>query len=273
MYSENPNFITRLLYILLVAIARIRGHNFYSGPYSNWIQAQQKSSGYNNEYILNQAVVAQNEVLAGNAIYERDTKLFYKEQHNPHLLRALELASAVEKKVPLNIIDFGGAFGSGFFQHRKPLQNYQPFSWNVIEQKIFVDKGQQLYQNQELKFYENIEEVEAYATAQLFILSSVLQYIEQPLTLLEKIVAIGPDFIFIDRTPFITQGKSLITVQHVPAAIYKASYPSWLFSENDIMGSLSEHYLLVSSFEALDGRLRSGPFHINHRGFILARKS
>jgi len=100
-----------------------------------------------------------------------------------------------------------------------------------------------------------------------------LQYIEQPLTLLEKIVALGPDFIFIDRTPFITQGKSLITVQHVPAAIYKASYPSWLFSENDIMSRLSEHYLLVSSFEALDGRLRSGPFHINHRGFILARKS
>lgn len=273
MYNSNPNLIQNLRYGLKYAVAKFRGHNYYTGPYHNWVQAQQCSSGYDDRHILEKAVQTQNQVVAGKATYERDTRLFYREAYNDQLLKVIDMASTAQSDSALNIIDFGGALGSSYFQHRKALNALGAFCWNVIEQEIFVDKGQQLYQSSELKFYKEVTEIEHYSSAQLLILSSVLQYLEDPFTLLGKIAEIRPLFIFIDRTPFIENPQSLISVQHVPATIYKASYPCWLFSETEIINQLSKDYQLVSNFEALDGKVRSGPFEITNRGFILAQRT
>lgn len=273
MYCANPSLSQRLSQTLRDTAAKLRGHNFYSGPYSSWTDAQRISSGYDDKDILNKAVAAQDQVVAGHAVYERDTKLFYSEDYNSHLLEAIERAAAVNNKGELNIIDFGGALGSGYFQHRKPLEERRPFLWNVVEQKMFIDKGQQLYQNEELRFHEKIEDIESHPKTQLFILSSVLQYLEEPFALLEYLLEIKPDFIFIDRTPFIEHLESLISVQHVPAAIYSASYPSWLFAEPDILNIFSQEYFIDNCFEALDGKLRSGRFHISYRGCLLAKRT
>ena len=56
------------------------------------------------------------------------------------------------------------------------------------------------------------------------------------------------DYIVIDRTAFIENDKSRITVQVVPESIYKASYPAWFFNEKDFLNAFENKYEVINSF-------------------------
>ncbi len=44
----------------------------------------------------------------------------------------------------------------------------------------------------------------------------------------------------IDRTPMSDQSHDRLCIQHVPAHIYKASYPCWIFSHQGLLRSALE---------------------------------
>jgi putative methyltransferase (TIGR04325 family) len=116
----------------------------------------------------------------------------------------------------LNLIDFEGSLGSSYFQNRKFLMQLKELKWNIVEQKKMVECGRKYFENEYLKFYCIKEQ-----NPDAIVLSSVIQYIEKPYSLIGKIINYKFDFIIIDRTPFIEGDKDRLTVQKVSPKIYK----------------------------------------------------
>ena len=73
----------------------------------------------------------------------------------------------------------------------------------------------------------------------MLVLSSVLQYLENPNQWIEKFNDLKIDYIIIDRTAFINAKKDMITIQNVPESIYKANYPAWFFNQEKLIKNLT----------------------------------
>ena len=190
-------------------------------------------------------------VVNGEAVYERDSVIFNEIQYSWPLLAAL-MWVALQSNGVLNLIDFGGSLGSTYYQNIKFLQASRKITWNIIEQRHFVDTGKKHFENEELRFYYDIESCLNESSPNTILFSSVLQYLEKPYELLNNILCLGFEIILFDRTPFVRHGPDKITVQKVPSKIYKASYPCWFFNKKNFYNIFSERYEIISTFEAKD---------------------
>jgi putative methyltransferase (TIGR04325 family) len=154
----------------------------------------------------------------------------------------------------INVLDFGGALGSGFFQNRKFLNLLPDVRWNIVEQFNFVEAGRQYIQDNKLCFYKSIAECLAENQVNVVLLSSVLQYLPTPYTVLEELLAISADTLILDRTSFLVSGHDeIIRLQHVPETIYKATYPCHLLDESKLRQFISDRgYTLIEAFGSLD---------------------
>jgi hypothetical protein len=72
---------------------------------------------------------------------------------------------------------------------------------------------------------------------------------KEPYKLLDEIALLGVPFVVVDKMPLIKDAKDRITVQHVPASIYKASYPAWFFSREKFYEFISLHYEVKADFD------------------------
>lgn len=207
----------------------------WSGDFKSWSEAQKKTSGYDTGLILNKVKESLLKVKNGEAIFERDSVIFNEIQYSWGVLSAL-LYAGMKNKGKLNVLDFGGSLGSGYFQNRKVLRHLNSLRWSIIEQSHFVTTGKENFQNEELKFYHDYcEYSQCQPTPDLLLISSVLQYIEKPFELLEGLLSHDIDTIVIDITTFIVGDRDLITIQRVPPSIYEASYPCWFFNRNSFI--------------------------------------
>ena len=102
-----------------------------------------------------------------------------------------------------------------------------------------------------MNFYYDLETCIKKTKSDIILLSSVLQYVEKPYTLLDDIFKYNFEYIVIDRTLFSLDNKDHIKLQIVPPIIYEASYPSWLFSEESLIEHfLSNNYILLEKFNS-----------------------
>lgn len=240
----------------------------WSGNYSTWEEARKKCSGYDHELILSKVKEALLKVKKGEAAFERDSVLFNKIHYSFPLLSALSL-TALQNKGRLNVLDFGGSLGSSYYQNKEVLKDLQEFNWCIVEQPHFVKEGQKTFQDDHLHFFNDMKTCLEKYRPDIFLLASVLQYIEKPYELLDEIMRDQVEYILLDRTPVLTKGNDRITIQKVPSNIYKASYPCWFLNEENILRHLSPHYELI-----FDG---TSPERINIRHaalkcFFLRRK-
>lgn len=226
----------RVLYRLL----RPRHQNFWKGNYQDWKSAVAASTGYDREAIFVKVRDASRAVKNCEALWERDSVLFHHEEYNIPVLCAL-MSVAAWNKGKLRVLDFGGAFGSTYWQHRVLLQHLDALSWNVVEQSRIVSCGQEEFQTNDLHFWQDMKSCAAAGPVDVVLFSSVLQYVENPYTVLEQAISIGPQSIVIDRTPFAENGER-ITVQTVPKDIYAASYPCRWLDKARVMNLLDSSY-------------------------------
>jgi len=242
---------------------------FFDDDYITWEKAKVRCSGYDDKEILAKVLDATLKVKRGEAACERDSMLFDEMQYSWPVLAGLMWA-ATRNGGRLNVLDFGGALGSSYFQNRKFLQTLSEVHWNVVEQPNYVDAGQANIQNRHLRFYKTIKDCLDENQPQVILLSGVLQYLEQPEKLLEELTGLGIDNILIDRTSFTADGaRKRLFVQHVPKSIYKASYPIWLFNESEFVKMVtSRGYELIESFDALDSLDDRGVW----KGFLFCRR-
>ena len=200
---------------------------YWTGDYPDWQTAVAASSGYDQDAIFVKVRDAARAVRDGRALWERDSVLFYHEEYNVLLLAAL-MSVAAWNKGRLRVLDFGGALGSSYMQHRPFWGQLEEIRWNIVEQPHVAACGREEFEDVTLRFWPSLEECLAATAVDVVLFSSVLQYLENPYGLLEQTLSSSPAGLFIDRTFFAPQGEK-ITVQHVPEEIYKATYPCrWL---------------------------------------------
>jgi len=240
--------------LLLKLVRQFRNKNSisFAGNYSTWAEAEKHASGYDSDAIFQRVCEAALKVKRGEAVFERDSVCFYKEDYRWPALACL-LSVAAKKNGKLNVLDFGGSLGSFYFQHKKFFDQLSTIRWSVIEQAHFVEYGRNEIQNEELKFYSNIDECVANEQVDIIFLSSVLQYLDDPESIFITLSKIKADYILIDRTPFIDSASDRITVQSVPKSIYQASYPARFFSQkrfNVLINAIG--YQVIETFDCDD---------------------
>jgi putative methyltransferase (TIGR04325 family) len=246
---------------------RFLGQISFQGDYHSWSAAKEKSKGYDDGIILEKVRNAVLKVKNGEAAFERDSVAFDVPEYRWPLLSSLLYAANLNQR--LHVLDFGGSLGSLYFQHNKWFVGLDDFFWGIIEQAHFVELGKSEFSTRDLDFFLNVNEyLEKRQTPDVVVLSSVLQYLEKPFHMLEEMVSFSPGFLLIDRTAFIEKEKDRLTVQHIPASIYKASYPAWFFSETQFVERVeSMGYKLFDEFPCTD--------HVNnwsyYKGFLFKK--
>jgi len=241
-----------------------RSQPVWTGDYKSWDEASRLCTNYDDRTILGKVKNALLKVKNGEAAFERDSVLFSKPQYNWSFLASL-LWSFTQASNKLTIIDFGGSLGSTYFQHRSWLEGFD-YTWNIIEQPHYVREGKLHFENERLKFYNDVRDVPISGPSFL-ILSSVLAYLPTPYEWLTRLMQMKFDYVFIDRTPLI-EGEDRLTIQHVPPEIYSASYPAWFFSRERFLEKIQQQYQIKSEFDCNE----KSDFPSEFIGFFLALK-
>ena len=120
-------------------------------------------------------------------------------------------------------MDFGGALGGTYHQCRSFLSTVPSLCWSIIEQPHFVDAGRAEFETDVLRFFSSVEECEQLSGVDAVLLSGVLQYLPDALSLLRRFVAMAVPTIIVDRTPEANTPEDIFAVQVVPPEIYPAS--------------------------------------------------
>ena len=225
-----------------------RSPEMWSGNYPTWEEASAKCSGYDSAEILEKCKNSLLKVKRGEAVYERDSFLFNEIRYSWGLLAGLQRA-ALENEGTLCVLDFGGSLGSTYYQYREFLSSVKNIQWCIVEQSHFVACGKEYFEDENLKFYNTIEDCLAKHDPTVLLLSGVIQVLEKPYDWIKKFNSLKIQYIIIDRTAFTDLNHDILTIQNVPAEIYNASYPSWFLSESKFIMAFN-NYRLQATFES-----------------------
>lgn len=226
------------------------------GEFETWNKASCRARGYDPNIYLDKLIETVNIVKNDSSKCERDSVLFDKIDYPYPLLSNLFAITSHCQAKSLYILDFGGSLGSLYFQNRNFLQMLPTYTWNILEQNEIIKAGKENFQTKELLFHSNFDEALSHVKIQdtkILILSSVLQYLENPYQILNLLLTTFDfDGIIIDRTPFSKDGKHHIVLQKIPQKIYKTQYPCHLFSKQELLNSIvgGGGYQLLDSFES-----------------------
>lgn len=239
----------------------------YRGDFANWEEARRASRGYADQALLERVVAAARAVRDGKAAWERDSVLFSAPEANAPLLKALRRAAAA-RGGNLHLVDFGGALGSTWWQHRPWLRDLASVRWSVVEQPALVEAGRREFAQPPLRFFESLDACCAVEAPNVVLLSSVLPYVEDPRGLLADLSARRFDTLIVDRTGFVERGRDRLTVQQVPPSIYEASYPCWFLDRGSLRRSLASTWDFVEEWVNED----DVDIEAEHRGMMLERR-
>ena len=200
-----------------------------------WSQAVSGSSGYSDPEIILRVDSATRLVIAGKAAFERDGFLFTEPDTRWPILAGLLQAHARDGH--LRVVDYGGALGSVYWQHRAHFTGLN-IVWGVVEQESFVQCGKNL-PTSEIGFFTDLDLAVSTIAPNVILFSSVLQYLVDPFALLSKVIQETQAVIIIDRTPTSTSPTNIPVIQRVPAHIYSGSYPAWIISQSELDSRLA----------------------------------
>lgn len=223
----------------------------FNGDYPTWDEACAHALGYDAPLIFEKTRDSIRKVASGEAVFERDSVIFDIPEYPFSTIAGL-LFTACARGGRLSVIDFGGSLGSVFFACRPWLSTLAELNWSVVEQSHYVNCGQSEFANDTLAFHNNLEESIAWHRPDVILLSGVLHFLPDAISLVEKLCQLDVPFLFIERTPFWESDRHRIVIQHVPAEIYAASYTCWLFCERLLLEKIEIVYELVVTYPAMD---------------------
>ena len=251
----------------------LKNEIIYVGDFKTWEEALKFSTGYDQKIILEKVLHSTLAVKNGEKVYERDSVFFENIQYSWIASCGLLLAAS-SSEGQLSVLDFGGSLGSCYFQNRNLINRLTKVKWNIIEQEHFVDAGNKFIKIDELMFYNNIQECLNKNKPNVILISSALQYLKNPLDVLNQLKDSGAKYLIIDRTPFSDFSNDRILIQKVPEYIYEASYPIRVFSQECIIKVLEENWHLIAIEDSKDGTvLCPDGFKFTFRGALFHAKN
>ena len=241
----------------------------FEEEYATWQDATENCTGYDAVGILEKVLEATLKVKNGEAVYERDSVLFDHIEYSWPVLSGLMWVAA-RNNGRLNVLDYGGSLGTSYFQNRKFIEPLEQIRWNVVEQSHYVEAGQTHIQDHQLLFFKTIEECLVESEPNVILLSSVLQYLEDPLYLIKKFSASKTTCLIIDRTPFSSFDVDRLLIQKVSEPIYSASYPIWIFSMSKFLQILEPDWCLIAQCQSPEGSVNStNGFELSFQSILL----
>lgn len=241
----------------------------FVGPFADWESARQASSGYDAPQILAKARDALLKVKRGEAAFERDTVVMDRVEYSYPVIAGL-LHASTHAPAGLTVLDFGGSLGSAYFQNRAYLSALRPLHWCVVEQSHFVACGREVFEDEQLHFFDSIASCLELHRPDVVLLSGVVEYLPEPVAFLQELAGFGIRCILFDRTPVVTDRVSQLMVQRVPPSIYEASYPCWLLNRSDILAPFLPAYDLVDEFDSgVESALLAAGIRARFSGFLL----
>lgn len=237
----------------------------WKGNYKTFTAAKENCTGYDADSILKRIAYTTDKVRTGAAVYERDGILYDEIKINFNLLSVL-LMVAGRNDNELTIIDFGGSLGTTYYQNIKYLSHLKKINWCIIEQENFAALGKKSFENEHVKFYNSLEECHIHhPKPDLILISSVLQYIQEPYALLEHILSFRIPNLMLDLVGYTDGDKDRITIQHVPPVFYgvSVSYPCTFFNRMNLESKFKKTYCKIFDFisEPEKYYLEFKPFH------------
>ncbi len=221
-----------------------------AGP--TWQDALRVSAGYAATGIFEKALRAARDVRDGKAAFERDTVTFQQPEYLHQMLAWMLVTRLRHGK--LSVLDFGGGFGSRYFQHKALFRDAGNLIWAVVEQSNIAEAGQAEFSTEALKFFETIEQAEQVVAPNFLMMSGVIQYLERPYDLLEALLVKKIPSLLIDRTMARQDMCDELYIQHVPPSIYQASYPVWFLDARKIEGLVQSYgYRLIERIDPHPG--------------------
>ena len=182
-------------------------------------------------------------VKEGKAAYERDGYLFYEKEYYLQLLAVLY--EVFFEYGECNVIDFGGSLASTFFQNKDKVIKYiSQLNWNVVEQRHFVEWGKDNLEDEKLKFYYTMDEVDK---CNIVLFGGSLQYLDNYHFFLKQAADRDIKYLIIDRIAI--SNETWVSVQYVHEPIYEASYPVHIICEKELVQEVhSLGYRLVTTW-------------------------
>lgn len=214
----------------------------YIGDYSSWDSVSNECMGYDDSAILDKVINSTKKVLDGDAVWERDSYLFYEQKYDYSICAAILRCAVQNNNQSVRILDIGGALGSAYFQNREYLKDVK-LEYVIAEQDSFAEYGHRNLENGILKFIKSTENYDAYGKFDIILMSASLQYIPNYKEIISKINVAKPHYIILDR--ILVSDRRRICKEEVPEEIYKSSYPVMIYTEKEIMEFFGAEYKLI----------------------------
>lgn len=239
LYDDKKSIPFYLLYD-----ERISGIR-YLGDYVSWQDASAECRGYDDSAILDKVIQASKKVIDGEAVWERDSFLFYQEKYVYKLCAAILRCALRNNNQGVRVLDIGGSLGSTYFQNRKYLSDVKNLEYVIAEQDHYAAYGHEYLEDAVLKFISSKRDWENMERFDIILMSGSLQYIPNYTEVISKIKKAEPRYIIFDRVLVGDRGR--ICRETVPETIYKSSYPLRIFSEEEIRNFCEPAYKLIEN--------------------------
>ena len=191
-----------------------------------------------------------------------------------------------EQNKPFTILDIGGACGAEYFRFKSISGDQTSLRWHVIETPLMASKGA-VFANSELAFF-SIDELEAAQKnlngIDLVYMSGVLQYFEEPMIILTRILSYQANFIYLGRLALSeTALKPMYTVQKaflsdhgigpLPEGFENKvkSCPFVIVPKSMLLDVLLKDYDIMSEFSDITGKMNG--INTWNGGLLAKRKS
>ncbi|MFN8115499.1 MAG: methyltransferase, TIGR04325 family [Bacteroidia bacterium] len=271
-----PPFLTKIKSIVLN-----KDEQKYYNSYQDALKDSDIESYYSDDLI--------NVIFEKTKIYKKELQLKAHQSFNSsevNLLTAILLVYKFKKSETINVIDFGGACGSHYYQVRECLEKNIKLKYCVVETSAMVRKAKVL-SSDELSFNENLENT-AYSynsDIDLIHTSGTLQSIDEPYKYLEKIFNCNATYILFNRLTMTTGNRDLITVQtsklssngigSLPDGFKDrlVKYPHINIRKSKFDSMLSEKYEIVYCFNETSGIIHSNKEFILGFGLLCKKKA
>jgi putative methyltransferase (TIGR04325 family) len=238
----------------------------FTGPFETWTDAVAQSDGWDSPAITERTLRAALKVRDGIAEFEQDTRVLSKIRYSPTILTVLALALA-RNPARLDVIDFGGGLATNYFQNRKILEHLGDVAvrWTVVERPVFAELGRRHFEHDGLRFIADVDEAIELAAGNAFLFSGSLQYLAEPLALLDRVAATGATTIGFDRLLVSPAEQHRIYVQCPdPQLYYPATYPVWCFSKATFVDRL-----VAGGFRLVEDFTQQPAACFDHCGLVL----
>lgn len=239
LYDDKKSIPFYLLYD-----ERISGIR-YLGDYVSWQDAASECRGYDDSAILDKVIQASKKIIDGEAVWERDSFLFYQEKYVYKLCASILRCALRNNNQGVRVLDIGGSLGSTYFQNRKYLSDVKNLEYVVAEQDHYAAYGHEYLEDAVLKFISSERDWENMERFDIILMSGSLQYIPNYTEIISKIKKAEPRYIIFDRVLVGDRGR--ICRETVPETIYKSSYPLRIFSEEEIRDFCEPVYKLIEN--------------------------